>query len=94
MLAVPDRVAAERLGIEPAAFRKRLSRARRVVRAHVASASGVGPAGVPARRAPERSDLGVEARALDRLVALGEMHAARGTWRAVRPARSPAPGAG
>ncbi len=75
VLAVPDRVGAELAGVTPAAFRKRLSRARRAVRAHVAHASGVGTAPAPVRQAAAPSRLTAKARALHRLTEAGDLRA-------------------
>ena len=71
MLAVPDRVGAQVAGVTPAAYRKRLERARRAVAEAV-------------RAAPSVDDprLAVAARELDDLARLGELHrvhARRGT---------------
>ena len=67
VLAVPDRVGAQVAQVTPAAYRKRLERARRAVadavRAH-------------ADPAADRGRLAVAARELDDLVRLGELHRA------------------
>ena len=69
VLAVPDRVGAQVAQLTPAAYRKRLERARRAVEAAI--------------RANARPDadhdhdrVAVAARELDRLVRLGELHRA------------------
>ena len=67
VLAVPDRVGAQVTGVTPAAYRKRLERARRAVADSV--------------RGQDRSDgnherLATAARELDALVRLGELHRA------------------
>jgi len=69
VLALPDGTGALLAGTTPAAFRQRLSRARRAVRAHVARASGVGAAAGPLRHAdgPTPRELTSRARALHRL---------------------------
>ena len=69
VLAVPDRVGAEAAATTPAAYRKRLERARRAV--------------ADAVRAQATADVGAEqlttaARELDDLVRLGELHRSRG----------------
>ncbi len=67
VLAVPDRVGAQVAQVTPAAYRKRLERARRAVAAAVRDPSP--PGAVPDR-------LAVAARELDDLVRLGELHRA------------------
>ncbi|HEX2103973.1 MAG TPA: hypothetical protein VHF51_10005, partial [Solirubrobacteraceae bacterium] len=72
VLGVPDRVGAEVAGVTPAAYRKRLERARRAV------AQTARDAGPPA----DADRVAVAARELDDLVRLGELHRAharRGT---------------
>jgi RNA polymerase sigma factor (sigma-70 family) len=70
VLNVPDRVGAEVCGCSPAAFRQRVSRARREVEAAIrASLAG--------EHAPG-SGVDVEQAELDRLVRLGELHRASG----------------
>src|SRR5919107_5608748 len=67
VLAVPDRVGAQVAQTSPAAYRKRLERARRAV------ASAVRDGAPPAA---DRARLTVAARELDALVRLGELHRA------------------
>lgn len=67
VLAVPDRVGAEVAQVTPAAYRKRLERARRAVADAVRD---------PARPPADRDRLIVAARELDDLVRLGELHRA------------------
>ncbi len=69
VLAVPDRVGAEAASTTPAAYRKRLERARRAV-AHAVRAHASADLG--------RAQLDVAARELDDLVRLGELHRTRG----------------
>jgi RNA polymerase sigma factor (sigma-70 family) len=68
VLAVPDRVGAEAAGVTPAAYRKRLERARRAVADAVRA---------DARAEQDRGRLATAARELDDLVRLGELHRAR-----------------
>jgi len=67
VLAVPDRVGAEVARVSPAAYRKRLERARRAVAAAARD---------EARPAQDLDRLVVAARELDDLVRLGELHRA------------------
>ena len=67
VLAVPDRVGAEVAGITPAAYRKRLERARRVVTAAVRD---------QAQPTGDQGRVAAAARELDDLVRLGELHRA------------------
>jgi RNA polymerase sigma factor (sigma-70 family) len=67
VLAVPDRVGAQVAQVTPAAYRKRLERARRAVAQAVRD-------GAPA--AADRTRLATAARELDDLVRLGELHRA------------------
>lgn len=67
VLAVPDRVGAQVTGVTPAAYRKRLERARRAVAAAVRRQS---------RPDTDRDRLAAAARELDDLVRLGELHRA------------------
>jgi RNA polymerase sigma factor (sigma-70 family) len=73
VLAVPDRVGAEVAGTSPAAYRKRLERARRAV-ADAVRAAMPAPPGLPLERATQE---------LDALVRLGELHRAH-----ARPAQA------
>ena len=67
VLAVPDVVGAEVAQVSPAAYRKRLERARRAVAASVRDAAGSASGG---------DVLAAAARELDDLVRLGELHRA------------------
>jgi len=86
VLAVPDRIGAEVAQISPAAYRKRLERARRAV------ADAVRATGAAASEDPRVT---AAARELDDLARLGELHrvhARRGTADgAMRPLRLVAP---
>ena len=67
VLAVPDRVGAQVAQVTPAAYRKRLERARRAVAAAVRE---------QVRPADDHERVAVAARELDDLVRLGELHRA------------------